>query len=225
MVNSDAPKAAMSWSSGKDSSMALFEVLNSGRYDVVTLLTTVNSDYERVSMHGVREDLLQRQARACSLPILKVKIPKKSTNENYEGAMQEAIVKLKHQGVKYMIFGDIFLQDVRDYRIRMMEGTGIEPVFPLWGKDTTRLAKEIFDAGIRAKVSCLDPAKVGISLGGADFDQEFLEKLPSGVDPCGENGEFHTFVYSAPFFKEPIRIRTGESVLRDGFYFTDLVPE
>ena len=225
MVNREAPKAAMSWSSGKDSSMALYEVLQSGRFNVVTLLTTVNSDYERVSMHGVREELLQRQALASGLPVLKVEIPKKSTNQIYEEAMRQAIGELKRQGVEYIIFGDIFLQDVRDYRIRMMEGTGIEPVFPLWGKNTTELAIDIIKSEVKAKVSCLDPRKVDKSLGGADFDNAFLGKLPSGVDPCGENGEFHTFVYSAPFFKQPISVRTGESVLREGFYFTDLIPQ
>lgn len=225
MARLETHKAAMSWSSGKDSSMALYYILNSGKYNVMTLLTTVNSDYDRVTMHGVREGLLQKQSMACGLPILKVEIPKGSTNEIYSNAMLRAIDKLKEQEVEYMIFGDIFLEDVRDYRIKMMKGTGIEPVFPLWGKDTSKLALEIIGSGIKAKVSCLDPGKVDKAMGGADFDQHFLGRLRDGVDPCGENGEFHTFVYDAPFFKSPINIKTGKSVLREGFYFTDLIPE
>ncbi len=224
MTDREKRKAAMSWSSGKDSSMAAFKVLKSGKLNIVTLLTTVNADYGRITMHGVREALLQKQADACGMHTLKVEIPKNSNNEIYENAMKKAIEALKKQNVEYIIFGDIFLEDVKEYRIRMMKGTGIEPLFPLWGMDTKILAKEIINSGIKAKVSCLDPRKLDYSFGGSDFDELFLDRLPESVDPCGENGEFHTFVYSAPFFKDPIRIRTGESVLRDGFYFTDLVP-
>lgn len=225
MKTDNRPRAAMSWSSGKDSSMALYRILESEKFNVVTLLTTVNMDYERVSMHGVREELLQMQADACDLPMLKVKIPKESTNEIYEEAMQKSIDELKRQKVEYMIFGDIFLQDVRDYRIKMMKGTGIEPVFPLWGENTSKLAREIIDAGIRARISTIDPRKVSTELGGSDFNRDLLSRLPGNVDPCGENGEFHSFVYNAPFFRHPIKIRNGESVMRDGFYFTDLIPE
>lgn len=223
MKDHAATKAAMSWSSGKDSSMALYTILKSGKLSIATLLTTVNSDYKRITMHGVREDLLEKQANACGLDTLKVEIPKNSNNEIYENAMKRAIDELKKQDIEYIIFGDIFLEDVKEYRIRMMKGTGIEPLFPLWGKDTKVLAKEIINAGIKARVSCLDPRKLDYSFGGSDFNLDFLNALPGNVDPCGENGEFHTFVYSAPFFKEPIHIKTGESVLRDGFYFTDLI--
>lgn len=225
MVNNDALNAAVSWSSGKDSSIALQEILKSGKFNIVTLLTTVNADYDRVSMHGVREELLQKQAKACGLPMLKVEIPKNSTNQIYDEAMKRAIETLKSLNVQYMIFGDIFLEDVREYRIRMMKGTGIEPLFPLWGRNTTELAQKIIESGIKAKISCVDPSKVDKTLGGADFDLEFLKSLPDDVDPCGENGEFHTFVYDAPFFNEPVNVRKGESVFREGFYFTDLVPE
>ncbi len=225
MTIEDAPNAAMSWSSGKDSAMALYRILKSKKFNVLTLLTTVNEDYERVSMHGVREELLQRQANACKLPLFKVRIPKESTNKIYENAMKEAIDNLKSQDVEYMIFGDIFLQDVRDYRIKMMKGTGIEPVFPLWGENTKELAHEIIDAGIRARLSTIDPRKVNTDLGGTVFDREFLSRLPGDVDPCGENGEFHSFVYDAPFFSKAINLKVGDSVLREGFYFTDLIPD
>ena len=218
------PKAAVSWSSGKDSSMALYKTLKGGEVQPVTLLTTVNVDYDRVSMHGVREELLLMQAKNCGLPLLKVEIPKDSSNQIYQTAMKEAIRKLKEMGVRYMIFGDIFLEDVRDYRISMMKGSGIEPIFPLWGQNPAKLAYEIIEAGIRARIVCLDPRKLNESFGGRDFDRELLKDLPDQVDPCGENGEFHTFVYNAPFFKEPIKVRTEQSVLRSGFYFTDLVP-
>ena len=218
------PKAAVSWSSGKDSSMALYKTLKAGEVRPVTLLTTVNVDYDRVSMHGVREELLLRQAENCGLPLLKVEIPKDSSNQIYQTAMKVAIRKLKEMGVRYMIFGDIYLEDVRDYRISMMKGTGIEPIFPLWGENPANLADEIIEAGIRAKIVCLDPRKLNESFGGRDFDRELLKELPGQVDPCGEKGEFHTFVYNAPFFKEPMNVRTGKSVLRNGFYFTDLVP-
>ncbi len=222
MGSGKLPKAAMSWSSGKDSSMALYETIKSGKFEIVTLLTTVNSDYDRISMHGVRNELLHKQSELSGFPVLEAKIPAKSSNEIYQKAMQKAIDELKKLGVEYMIFGDIFLQDVRDYRIKMMTGTGIEPIFPLWGRNTSKLALEIIDSGIKARISCLDPRKLPTSLGGAEFNRDLLNHLPENVDPCGENGEFHTFVYSAPFFREPMKIKNGESVLRDNFYFTDL---
>ena len=224
MVSSNLPKAAISWSSGKDSTMALYKTLMSHEIQPVTLLTTVNVDYERVSMHGVREELLFKQAEMCGLPLLKVEIPKVSSNQIYENAMRGAINKLKEMDVKYVVFGDIFLEDVRDYRIAMMKGTGIEPVFPLWGQNPHQLANEIINAGIKAKIVCLDPRKLDESFGGRDFNGGFLKDLPKEVDPCGENGEFHTFAYSAPFFSESIKIRVGQSAFRDGFYFTDLTP-
>lgn len=225
MEISEKPRAAMSWSSGKDSSLALHLALMSGKYSITTLLTTVNADHDRVSMHGVREELLRSQAVSCGLPLLKVEIPMNSTNEIYENAMQKAIDEIREKGIKYIIFGDIFLEDVRNYRIRMLEGTGIIPVFPLWGNDTGELARQIIGSGIRARVTCLDPNKLDRKFGGSEFDSSFLRELPEGVDPCGENGEYHTFVYSAPFFKRTINVKTGESLLRDGFYFTDLLPE
>ncbi|AKA49033.1 ATP-binding domain-containing protein [uncultured archaeon] len=216
------PKAALSWSSGKDSAFALYRVLQSGKYDIVTLLTTVTTSYDRVSIHGVREELLAMQAENTGLPVMKVEIPPKSSNADYERAMAEAVQKLNHMGVEYIIFGDIFLEDVKRYREDRMAGTGITPVFPNWGEDTGKMARDIVNAGIGARIVCLDPKKLDRRFGGAEFDLEFLGSLPPDVDPCGERGEFHTFVYRAPFFAKSLGVKTGEIVERDGFLFTDL---
>lgn len=223
--NSDTgkrPRAAVSWSSGKDSAYALHKVLKSGDYEVVALLTTVTDAFDRVSMHGVREELLRKQAESVGIPITKVLIPPNSTNKIYEEKMSEAIEVLKNMGVEYMIFGDLFLEDIRSYRESRMDGTGIEPVFPLWGIDTGRLAREMIETGLEARVVCLNPEKLDRKFGGSSFDMDFIDSLPESVDPCGENGEFHTFVTGAPFFNRNLRVETGISVERDGFYFTDL---
>lgn len=216
------PRAAVSWSSGKDSAYAMYSAVKSGKYDVVALLTTVTSSYERVSMHGVRESLLMEQTKKAGLPLIKAVIPPKSTNEEYDKAMSKAIEEMKQLGIEYLIFGDIFLEDVREYREKRMERTGIKPVFPLWGRNTKELASEIINAGIYAEIVCLDPKKLDREFGGSPFDSELLDSLPDSVDPCGENGEFHTFVLKAPFFSEDIPVAKGNSVERDGFLFTDL---
>lgn len=224
MRKAGKPKAIVSWSSGKDSAFALFKVMQSGEFDVVAMLTTVTSNYDRVSMHGVRRELLLRQARSLRLPLIEVEIPAKCTNEIYEAKLGEAMTKAKASGVEYVIFGDIFLEDVRKYREQKLSGTGISPVFPLWGEKTSNLALDIIESGIRARVSCLDPEKLNRQLGGALFNEDFVESLPGNVDPCGENGEFHTFVESSPLFSKPIAISVGESVQRDRFLYTDLLP-
>ncbi len=223
-IANEKPKAAVSWSSGKDSAFALLEVLRKGNFNIVSLLTTVTSTYDRISMHGVRNELLQKQSDSIGIPSLKIEIPPKCSNEIYEGKMKSATEQLKRKGVEYLIFGDIFLEDVRKYRETKLAGSGITPVFPLWGRKTPDLAKEIIRSGISARLVCLDPAKVGKEFGGLRFDLSLLNRLPENVDPCGENGEFHTFVYEAPFFNKRVDVEVGISVERDGFLFTDLVP-
>ncbi len=218
-------KAAISWSSGKDSCYALHLLHKTGLYDFKFLVTTVTTSYNRVFMHGVREELLKKQSESLGIPLLRVDIPPHCDNETYERRMSQAIDKLITEGVEYIAFGDIFLQDIKKYRESKLEGTGIKPIFPLWGMEPGKLAMEIIESGIRARITSLDPSRVSPDICGLDYDKDLLNRIPDTVDPCGENGEFHTFVYSAPLFHEPVKIRVGESVERDGFVFTDLIPE
>lgn len=220
----DKPKVAISWSSGKDSAYAYYRIGQSGEYDIRVLLTTVTDTYDRVSMHGVREVLLEEQARQAGKQLLKVVIPPDCPNEIYEDRMGEALANIKAMGIEYIVFGDIFLEDIRKYRESRLKGTGITPLFPLWGMEPKNLAREIINSGIRARIACLDPRKLGQEFAGSDFDMGLLERLPPDVDWCGENGEFHTFVYGAPFFTENIRISTGDTVEREGFCFSDIIP-
>jgi uncharacterized protein (TIGR00290 family) len=191
---------------------------------VVGLLTTVTSDYARVSMHGVRGEVLDLQARAAGLPLRRVAIPAGCVNADYERAMGEEMRRARGQGVTHVIFGDLFLEDVRAYRERMLAGSGIAPLFPLWGRDTSVLAREMLDAGLAATAVCVDPRRLSETFAGRAFDRSFLDDLPPGVDPCGENGEFHTCVTAGPMFAAPIPARTGEVVRRDGFVFADVLP-
>lgn len=215
----------MSWSSGKDSAFALYQLLARPDIEVTGLLTTVTEDYNRVSMHAVREDLLELQAKALGLPLHKVKIPSKCTNEIYEERMKEAIKEAKKLQVTHMAFGDLFLEDIRNYRIDKLKDSGIEPLFPLWNYPTKKLANEMIKSGLKAVVTCIDPKVIPESFAGRKFDASFLADLPSHVDPCGENGEFHTFVYDGPMFRRPIAIEVGETTLREGFIFTDVLPK
>lgn len=218
-------EAWICWSSGKDAAWALYVARRDPNLRVTGLLTTVTRDYERVSMHAVREDLVAAQTAAAGLPLEIAYIPAKCSNEDYEAAMRAAVEKARAAGVTRMIFGDIFLEDVRRYREEKLAGTGIEPLFPLWGCDTAALAREMIESGLEAIITCLDPRKVPRELAGRRFDAEFLAGLPEGVDPCGENGEFHTFAYAGPMFAAPLAVRVGEIVERDGFVFTDVIPE
>ena len=218
------PKAVVSWSSGKDSAMALYRILQTREVDVVTLLTTITERYQRISMHGVREELLDMQAKSIGLPLEKVVIPYPCSNEIYEERMADTLSKLKRQGVTHAVFGDLFLEDIKKYREEKLAGVGIQPVFPLWLEDTKKLAVEMLAAGFRAVITCVDPKKLDVAFAGREFDESFLVDLPSDVDPCGENGEFHTFVYDGPVFRQPIRVIVGERVLRDGFEFADVLP-
>jgi uncharacterized protein (TIGR00290 family) len=212
-------RAWASWSSGKDSAWALHVARES--VDVVGLLTTVTAAYDRVAMHGVRRELLQAQAERLGLPLHVVEIPSPCPNEVYEARMGEAIARARADGVEVMIFGDLFLADIREYRERMMAGTGIELAFPLWGRDTSALARQMHGAGVQARITCLDPSEVPRTLAGTVWDPA---ELPTGVDPCGEHGEFHTFVTHSPDFARPIDVVVGEIVEREGFVFADLQP-
>lgn len=214
----------MSWSSGKDSAYALHEVRRAGELEVVGLLTTLSQTHDRVAMHGVRRTLLQAQAQRLGLPLIVVELPSPCSNEEYEARMRQAVQQAEADRIEVVIFGDLFLEDIRAYRERMLADTELEPVFPLWQRPTEPLAHDMIRAGVRARISCLDPRVMPADLAGALWDEALLAKLPPGVDPCGEHGEFHTFVFDAPDFSHPIDLSVGEVVQRDGFVFADLVP-
>ena len=217
-------KALVAWSSGKDSAYALELARRAGEVEVVGLLTTVTEDYARVSMHGVREEVLELQARAAGLPLRRVRIPAGCVNAEYERRMGEAVARARADGVTHVVFGDILLEEVRAYRERMLAGTGISPVFPLWGRETQTLAREMLDAGLAATVVCVDPRRLPASFAGRVFDAALLGELPPGIDSCGENGEFHTCVTDGPMFATALALQSGEVVLREGFVFADLIP-
>ena len=215
--------AWISWSSGKDSAFALHSVRERSELDGRALLVTVNVAADRVAMHAVRRDLLQAQADRLRLPLHVVEIPSPCTNDVYEQKMAAAVQAARTKGIERIVFGDLFLTDVREYRERNLAGTGLTPVFPLWNEPTGRLAEEIIASGVRAVVTCVDPRALGPEFAGRDYDHAFLADLPAGVDPCGENGEFHTFVWDSPDFASPIDIQRGDVVTRDGFVFCDFV--
>ncbi len=217
-------KAWLAWSSGKDSAWALHTVCQSAEFEVVALLTTVTQTYSRVAMHAVRESLLEMQADAAGLPLIKVPIPSTCTNEIYEQAMGAAMTRAKADGVTHVIFGDLFLEDVRAYREKQLARCDVTPVFPLWGRDTGKLAEEMIAGGLSAYLTCVDPRKLDRSFVGRKFEAELLRTLPADVDPCGENGEFHSFVNDGPMFKQAILVTPGEIVERDGFVFADFLP-
>jgi uncharacterized protein (TIGR00290 family) len=218
------PKVVVSWSSGKDSALALHEVQRSGDVEVVGILTTVTSSFGRVSMHGVRESLLDRQTEALGLRGWKVPIPSPCPNDVYEREMARVLGEIQQLGVSAVVFGDLFLEDIRQYREARLAEVGMRGIFPLWGRKTDQLAREMIAVGIRATLTCIDPRKLDRTFAGRTFDAALLDALPEGVDPCGENGEFHTFASASPAFNGPISIEVGEVVDRDGFVFADIVP-
>ncbi len=218
------PMALIAWSSGKDSAWALHEARRSGDYDVVGGLTTVTDTFARVSMHGVREALLLSQLDAAGLEPIIVRIPYPCPNETYEREMAAAIEAAKARGVTHMIFGDLFLEDVRAYRERQLAGTGITPVFPLWQRPTAALAREMIAAGVQAHLAVVDLKKLPAGFAGRRYDTDLLDEFPADADPCGENGEFHSFVSAGPMLKDRIAVSVGETVERDGFAFADLLP-
>jgi uncharacterized protein (TIGR00290 family) len=218
------PQAVVSWSSGKDAAFALWQVLRAGELDVVGLLTTITQTFGRVSIHGVREELLDQQSSALGLPLRKVEIPYPCPNAVYEEVMAKSVEGMEDQGITRIVFGDLFLEDVRAYRESRLASTAISPVFPLWHRNTADLAHEMIRSGFEARVVCVDPRKLSQKFAGRRFDSSFLADLPPAVDPCGENGEFHTFVTGGPMFSHTIPVVEGRVVERDGFVFADLMP-
>jgi uncharacterized protein (TIGR00290 family) len=219
-----AAKALIAWSSGKDSAWALHEARQSGAYDIVGALTTVTETFGRVSMHGVRKELLTAQLEAAGLPLRIVPIPYPCPNEVYEARMGMALSQAKAEGVTHAIFGDLFLEDVRAYREARMAGTGIAPAFPLWGRPTSALARAMIEGGLKTHLVTVDLKALPKSFAGRKFDEALLSDLPAGVDPCGERGEFHTCVRGGPMFSRAIPASVGDIVERDGFAFADLIP-
>jgi uncharacterized protein (TIGR00290 family) len=217
------PRALISWSSGKDSAFALHEVLRTGELEVVGALTTVTETFGRVSIHGVREEILHAQCDAAGLPQRIVPIPYPCPNEVYEARMGEAVAQAVRDGITHMIFGDLFLADIRAYREQKLAGTGITPVFPLWDRPTQELAAAMLASGLEAYLATVDLKKLPAEFAGRRFDARLLADLPANVDPCGENGEFHTCVVAGPMFKHRLAVTTGERVERDGYAYCDLV--
>jgi uncharacterized protein (TIGR00290 family) len=218
-------KILLSWSSGKDSAWTLHLLRQRDDVEVVGLLTTINTNFRRVAMHGTRQALLKAQANAAGLPLWEVPLPWPCSNDIYEEAMSTACNSAVQQGISAVAFGDLFLEDVRRYREDRLRGTGLEPLFPIWGRDTRQLILEMLDAGLRARIICADPSKLVGDFIGCDLNHDLLGRLPTGVDPCGENGEFHTFTHAGPMFSQPIPIKGGETVTRDGFLFADVLPD
>ena len=218
-------KIIFAWSGGKDSAMALYELQKSRSYEISALLTTVTEGYDRISMHGVRRVLLEEQAESLGLPLEKIYITKKSSNEEYEAKMSELLTRYHAKGVSSVAFGDIFLEDLKKYREDNLSKIGMKGVFPIWKRDSAGLARSFIDSGFKAVITCVDSKALGKDFAGRDFDNEFLSNLPPDVDPCGENGEFHSFVYDGPIFSKRILCEKGEVVFRDGrYYYCDLIP-
>lgn len=216
------PKAFISWSSGKDSAFALCEARRLGLADIVGALTTLNEQYARVAIHGVRDGVLDAQIAALRLPALKVMLPYPCSNEVYEQRLAQACERLRSEGVTHIVFGDLFLEDIRAYREKQLAMLGMTPIFPLWKRDTAALAREMIDSGLVAHLVCVDPRRLAREFAGRRFDRRLIEELPADVDPCGENGEFHTVVSAGPMFAAPLEVSVGAMVERDGFVFADV---
>jgi uncharacterized protein (TIGR00290 family) len=216
-------KALLCWSGGKDSALALDEIQKSQEYEIAGLLVTISEEYDRVSMHGVPRSLVEQQAGSLGLPVKEVFIPSPSSMQEYESRMERALAGFQQEGVASAVFGDIFLEDLRKYREDNLSKLGMKGVFPLWGRDTAELVRYFITSGFRAVVTCVDSRVLDKGFIGRTIDEDFLAELPSGVDPCGENGEYHSFVYDGPIFEQPIAVTMGETVQRDSFYFCDLV--
>lgn len=218
-------KVLFTWSGGKDSAMALYELQREKRYEVAALLTTVTEDYDRISMHGVRHVLLQQQATSLGYPLEIVYLSKNSSNEEYEARLKEKLSQYKARGISFVVFGDIFLEDLRKYRENNLAQVGMKGVFPIWKRDTRELAHTFINLGFKAIITCVDSNALDKRFVGRAFNERLLSELPANIDPCGENGEFHSFVYDGPIFHKRIKYRKGRVVLRDNrFYFCDLMP-
>ncbi len=214
----------MSWSSGKDSAWALYQLQQNPEYEVAGLFTTVNQAFNRVAMHGVRLQLLHQQAACLGLKLIVINIPFPCSNQDYQSIMAEFVADAKQQQVDCFAFGDLFLEDIRQYRLDQLKETGIDAVFPIWGIPTDQLAQEMIDSGLKARVTCVDPKQAFAEIAGREFNHAFISSLPDTVDPCGENGEFHSFVYDGPMFNQAVSIQSGQVIERDGFIFADLMP-
>jgi uncharacterized protein (TIGR00290 family) len=214
----------VSWSGGKDSCVALHEIQKATNIRVEALLTTVTRDFDRISMHGVRRSLLERQAESLGLPLQQIFIARGAGNDEYEQRMGETFATYRRRGIDVVVFGDLFLQDIRAYRERLLARFNMKGSFPVWGRDTTRFIREFIGLGFKAVIVCVDPTQLDPSFSGRLIDEDFLADLPRGADPCGENGEFHTFVFDGPNFRKPVNYSIGEIVCRDSFWFCDLVP-
>lgn len=217
-------RTLLSWSSGKDSAWSLHLLRNMPAYEVVGLLTTFNESADRVAMHGVRRSLVRAQAAAANLPLWEIELPWPCSNEQYESAMKSACERAVQSGIEVVAFGDLFLADIRAYRENQLRGTGLEPLFPVWGIPTDTLGREMIAAGVRAKLTCVDSKQIDPKLAGREFDSRLLSELPASADPCGENGEFHSFVYAGPMFRNPIPVETGAIVQREQFVYADVLP-
>lgn len=228
-------KTYFNWSSGKDASLALYHILKDEHFDVAQLFTSINSEYNRISMHGVRKELLIKQAESIGLPLSVIELPAEPDMETYEQKLTQAIEALKQEGFTDTAFGDIFLEDLKDYRINQLKKVDIEAHFPIWKRNTKELIEEFLERGFRAKLVCINAKLLDKSFAGRDIDKDFLNDLPKGVDPCGENGEYHTFCYDGPIFNKPIDFTLGEVEYREydspenkdekhGFWFRDLIP-
>ncbi|MCK5814770.1 MAG: diphthine--ammonia ligase [Flavobacteriaceae bacterium] len=238
-------KAIFNWSGGKDSSLALYHILKENKFDITELMTTVNSKFDRVSMHGVRKELLHQQGASIGLPIKEIRLPEMPSMLDYDNIMKKELATLKNSGITHSIFGDIFLEDLRDYRVNKLKEVGLEAYFPLWKRDTTELVHEFIDLGFKTVVVCTKSELLGKEFTGRIIDKDFLKDLPKNVDPCGENGEFHTFTFDGPIYKHPIEYTLGETVFKEykapknkedtcysadakknpaGFHFCDLIP-
>jgi uncharacterized protein (TIGR00290 family) len=214
----------LSWSSGKDSAWSLHVLRQRGEYEISGLLTTFNQAADRVAMHAVRHELVEQQAAAAGLPLWAIPLPWPCSNEQYERLMAQACAKAVAEGIAGIAFGDLFLEDVRAYREKQLQGTGLEHIFPLWGVPTRELARTMIASGLKAKLTCVDTHQLNAAFAGRDFDEKLLAELPAGADPCGENGEFHSFVYGGPMFRGEIPVSVGERVTREQFVFADLAP-
>jgi uncharacterized protein (TIGR00290 family) len=218
-------KVLFTWSSGKDSAMALYELKKNNCYEIASLLTTITREYDRISIHGVRRNLLEQQADSLGLPLEKVFISKDSSNEEYESSLKAVLERYRSAGISSVAFGDIFQEDLRKYREDNLAKVGMKALFPIWKKDTAELAHAFIDIGFKAVITCVDSKTLNSDFAGRVFDKKFLSELPPGVNPCGENGEFHTFVYDGPIFRNKVVYGKGEVVLRDErFWYCDIMP-
>ena len=224
LTGSSKKRTLLSWSTGKDSAWTLHTLREREEHDIIGLLTTVNSSADRVAMHGVRRSLLAAQAEAAGIRLWDVDLPWPCSNADYERIMKETCNAAVQDGVEYVAFGDLFLRDVREYRERQLKDSGLTPLFPIWSMPTEKLALAMIRSGLRAKLTCVDCRCLAPEFAGREFDEQLLADLPAGVDPCGENGEFHTFVYAGPMFRHAIAIEPGTTVVREGFAFADLIP-